>query len=73
VNELRAPERWRPPLWYERLAGLSWRGVVIALALALLVTAVVELSAVVLPLFLGLLFASAGRRRLSIRSSSPSP
>jgi hypothetical protein len=43
-----APALAAPSLWYERLAGLAWRGIVIALALALLGTTFVALGALVL-------------------------
>jgi predicted PurR-regulated permease PerM len=56
-----ARDRWRPPLWYDRLAGVAWRGIAIVAGVALAVSIVVWLSPVVLPLFLGLLFASALR------------
>ena len=47
------------PLWYDRLAGVAWRFVAIVLAIAVLVSIVVGFESVILPLFLGLLFASA--------------
>jgi putative heme transporter len=59
MTEPASTGHWRPPLWYDRLAGLAWRGIVIAAAVALVVALIVGLSPVVLPLFLGLLFASA--------------
>jgi predicted PurR-regulated permease PerM len=48
---------WQPPLWYARLAAIAWRAVVIVMALSLLVAGIVGLSAIILPLVLGLLFA----------------
>jgi putative heme transporter len=55
------PEGWRPPLWYGRLAGLAWRAIAIALCAALAVGLVLGLGPIVLPSFLGLLFAAALR------------
>jgi predicted PurR-regulated permease PerM len=49
--------RWRPPLWYDRLSGIAWRAVVVVVAVALLVAGIVGLSAVILPVTLGLFFA----------------
>ena len=57
---------WQPPLWYARLAGIAWRAVVIVVALSLLVTGIIGLSAIILPLVLGLLFA-CGLNPLSTR------
>ena len=48
--------RWEPPLWFDRLGGIAWRGVVIIAAGAILVAGVIALSAVILPVVLGLLF-----------------
>lgn len=48
---------WSPPLWYERLAGIAWRAIAIFVSLAIVVMSVVGLSAVILPLVLGVLFA----------------
>ncbi len=47
------------PLWFDRLAGVAWRFVAVVVALAVLVSIVVGFESVILPLFLGLLFASA--------------
>ena len=47
------------PLWFDRLAGVAWRFVAVVLALAVLVAIVVGFESVILPLFLGLLLASA--------------
>jgi hypothetical protein len=47
------------PLWFDRLAGVAWRFVAVVLALAVLVAIAVGFESVILPLFLGLLFASA--------------
>ena len=47
------------PLWFDRLAGVAWRFVAVVLALAVLVSIIVGFESVILPLFLGLLFASA--------------
>jgi putative heme transporter len=48
-----------PPLWFDRLAGVSWRFVAVTAALGVLVGIVVGFGSVILPVFLGLLFASA--------------
>ncbi len=48
-----------PPAWLQRLAAVSWRFVVIVLAGAMVLSAVVALDALVLPVFLSLLFACA--------------
>jgi predicted PurR-regulated permease PerM len=48
---------WRPPLWYDRLAGIAWRAVIVTIAVTLLVTGMLALSSVILPAVLGLLFA----------------
>ena len=50
--------RWEPPLWFDRLGGVAWRGIAIVVAGALLVAGIVGLSAVILPIVLGLLFTS---------------
>ena len=66
---------WRPPLWYERLAGMAWRAVIIVAAFALFVMGVVALNSVILPIVLGLLFSCGLRpladrlRRLGLRRS----
>ena len=57
--------RWEPPLWFDRLGGVAWRGVVIVVAVVLLVAGIVGLGAVIVPVVLGLLFTmrpAAGRR-----------
>ena len=46
------------PLWFDRLAGVAWRFVAVILALAVLVALFVGFESVILPLFIGLLFAS---------------
>ena len=48
--------RWEPPLWFDRLGGIAWRGVIIIVAGALVVAGIVGLGAVILPVVLGLLF-----------------
>lgn len=48
---------WRPPLWYDRLSGIAWRAVIVVVAVALAVSGLVAMSAVILPVVLGLLFA----------------
>jgi predicted PurR-regulated permease PerM len=48
---------WSPPLWFDRLAGLAWRIVVILIALTMAVGLLLGLSSIVLPVVLGLLFA----------------
>ncbi len=55
---------WDPPLWYSRLGGIAWRAVVIVIAVGMLVTGTIALSAVVLPVVLGLLF-TCGLRPVS--------
>jgi predicted PurR-regulated permease PerM len=52
---------WSPPLWFDRLAAVAWRLIVIAAALAGIVALVIGLGVIVLPIVLGLLFASALR------------
>ncbi len=51
--------RWVPPLWFDRVTGISWRLIVIVGALVLVVSGLTGLSVVVLPVVLGLLFACA--------------
>jgi predicted PurR-regulated permease PerM len=53
--------RWEPPLWFDRLGGVAWRGIAIVVAGVLLVAGIVGLSAVILPVVLGLLFTSVLR------------
>ncbi len=53
--------RWEPPLWFDRLSGVAWRGIAIVAAGVLLVAGIVGLSAVILPVVLGLLFTSVLR------------
>jgi predicted PurR-regulated permease PerM len=53
--------RWEPPLWFDRLSGVAWRGIAIVAAGALLVVGIVGLSAVILPVVLGLLFTTVLR------------
>jgi hypothetical protein len=48
---------WRPPPWYDRLGGIAWRAVIIAVAAVLLVSGLVARSSVIVPVVLGLLFA----------------
>jgi putative heme transporter len=50
---------YEPPLWLDRLAGVSWRFVVVTAALCVLVGIIVGFGSVILPISLGLLFASA--------------
>ena len=50
---------YQAPLWLDRLAGVAWRFVAVMVALIALVGIVVGFGSVILPLFLGLLFASA--------------
>jgi putative heme transporter len=52
---------WSPPLWFDRLSGVAWRMIVIALALAGVVALIIGLGVIVLPIVLGALFASALR------------
>jgi predicted PurR-regulated permease PerM len=51
--------RWEPPLWYDQVAGVSWRFLLAVAAIATVVLALGALDVVVLPVFLALLFASA--------------
>jgi putative heme transporter len=51
-------ETWRPPLWYDRLGAVSWRFLVVFLAIAMIVSVLLSVGAVVLPAFLALLMAS---------------
>jgi predicted PurR-regulated permease PerM len=53
--------RWDPPLWYDRASGAAWRFILIVGAIALIVALLGAIDVVVLPLFLGLLFASVLR------------
>jgi putative heme transporter len=48
--------RWEPPLWFDRLGGIAWRGVIVVVAGAIVVSGAVALSAVIVPVMLGLLF-----------------
>lgn len=57
---------WRPPLWYDRLGGIAWRAVIVVVAAALLVSGIVGLSAVILPVTLGLFFA-CGLHPINVR------
>jgi predicted PurR-regulated permease PerM len=56
-----AMNSWSPPLWFDRLAAVAWRLIVIAAALAGIVALIIGLGVIVLPIVLGLLFASALR------------
>jgi putative heme transporter len=47
---------WKPPLWFDRLGAIAWRAVIVVVAMILLVMGIVGLSAVILPVVLGLLF-----------------
>jgi predicted PurR-regulated permease PerM len=49
--------RWDAPLWYDRLAGVAWRLVIVVVACGLFVTGIVAFGPVILPVVLGLLFA----------------
>ncbi len=53
--------RWEPPLWFDRLGGVAWRSIAIAVALVLLVAGIIGLGAVIVPVVLGLLFTAALR------------
>ena len=53
--------QWEPPLWFDRLSGVAWRGIAIVVAGVLLVAGIVGLSAVILPVVLGLLFTTVLR------------
>jgi putative heme transporter len=50
---------YQAPLWLDRLAGVAWRFVAVLLAVTALIGLIVGFGSVILPLFLGLLFASA--------------
>lgn len=52
---------WTAPLWFDRLSGVAWRLLVIALALTMFAALIIGLGVIVLPIVLGLLFASALR------------
>ncbi len=47
------------PGWLDRLAGVSWRFLVVAAAAGVIVSGLVTLDVILLPMFLALLFASA--------------
>ena len=49
--------RWRPPIWLDRLGGVSWRLLVIVLLLSIAVVGLVALHTIIVPVMLGLLFA----------------
>jgi putative heme transporter len=67
--------RWEPPLWFDRLGGVAWRCVIVIVAGAIVVSGVVALSAVIVPVVLGLLFTcvlgpvAAGLRRRGVPTS----
>jgi putative heme transporter len=67
--------RWEPPLWFDRLGGVAWRCVIVIVAGAIVVSGVVALSAVIVPVVLGLLFTcvlgpvSAGLGRRGVPTS----
>ena len=48
-------------MWFDRLGGIAWRGIAIVVAVAMVVVGTVALSAVILPIVLGLLFTCALR------------
>jgi putative heme transporter len=50
---------YQAPLWLDRLAGVAWRFVVVMVAVSAMVGIIIGFESVILPLFLGLLFASA--------------
>ena len=50
---------YQAPLWLDRLAGVAWRFVAVLVAVIALIAVIVGFGSVILPLFLGLLFASA--------------
>ncbi|MGB3054005.1 MAG: AI-2E family transporter, partial [Acidimicrobiales bacterium] len=47
------------PAWLDRLAGVSWRFLVVAGATMVIISGLVTLDVILLPMFLALLFASA--------------
>jgi predicted PurR-regulated permease PerM len=49
---------WTPPLWVDRVTGVAWRFLVVVAAIAVIVGLISAIDVVVMPLFLGLLFAS---------------
>jgi putative heme transporter len=53
--------QWEAPLWFDRLGGVAWRGIAIVAAGAILVAGIVGLSAVIIPIVLGLLFTAVLR------------
>jgi predicted PurR-regulated permease PerM len=53
-----SPPDWRPPRWLDVATGWSWRLLVVVAAIAVTMAAVVSLSAVVVPLVLGLILTS---------------
>jgi predicted PurR-regulated permease PerM len=68
---------WSAPLWFDRVAGLAWRIVIILIAMAMIVAVIIGLGSIVLPIVFGLLFAgmlnpiaSALRRAGASRSLS---
>jgi predicted PurR-regulated permease PerM len=48
---------WAAPLWFDRLAGLAWRLIVIMIAAGMIVALIIGLGSIVLPMVFGLLFA----------------
>lgn len=50
-----------PPDWLDRLAGLSWRFLVVSAAAAVIITVLITFDVVLLPFFLAILFACALR------------
>jgi predicted PurR-regulated permease PerM len=50
---------YQAPLWLDRLAGVAWRFLAVLVAVIALIGLIVGFGSVILPLFLGLLFASA--------------
>ena len=57
----RTMNSWVPPLWFDRLSAVAWRLLVIAMALTMFVALIIGLGVIVLPIVLGLLFATALR------------
>ncbi len=51
--------RWDPPLWIDRLGGVSWRFLALVAAGAVVVAGILSFSSVILPIVLGLLFTCA--------------
>lgn len=58
--------RWRPPRWFDLVAGVSWRLITVIVAASMVLVIAVALSSIVIPILLGLLFA-CGLHPLKVR------